>query len=54
MASFIGNIGAKMFFQVKEGENSPTVLEIDRQINDDKLFSNFLKIETDIFFQKKS
>ncbi len=45
LAVFIGNKGTEMFYQQKEGLNSPTLLQIKNENDDDKIFSNFISPE---------
>lgn len=45
LATFIGQEAARRFFITEEGENSPSVQELNTQNHDQKIFSTFLKKE---------
>ncbi len=45
LAVFIGNKGAEQFYLQREGENSPTLLALRQEGDDDKLFSKFITEE---------
>lgn len=45
LAVFMGNKGAELFYQMKEGEDSPTLLAIKNENADDKTFSAWLGIK---------
>ena len=47
LASFIGNIGADLFFQEREGAESPTVAANRLENEDEKRFSKFISAEID-------
>ena len=42
LATFLGNKGAELFYQFKEGVNSPTLQIIQNETYDQKLFSQFI------------
>lgn len=48
LASFIGNIGADLFFEEREGKNSPTVAANRDENEDEALFSKFISAEIDL------
>lgn len=57
LATFIGNLGTQSYYQQLEGENSPTLQIIEKESQDDELFSHFLTTETDLlseWYQKNS
>lgn len=45
LAVFIGNKGTELFYQQKEGLNSPTLLQIKNENEDDQIFSKFISPE---------
>ncbi|PWU12537.1 MAG: aminopeptidase [Bdellovibrio sp.] len=45
LASFLGNMGAELFFLREEGPDSPTVARIRAENADEKLFSTFISKE---------
>jgi len=47
LATFIGNAGARHFYEEKEGQDSPTLKKIRQETYDDKLFSEFISEELD-------
>ncbi len=47
LATYIGNIGADLFFREKEGAASPTIAEAKRDGDDEALFSKFISSEVD-------
>lgn len=42
LATFIGNKGTELYYQKKEGEKSKTVSLIQKELYDDKLFSDYI------------
>lgn len=47
LATYIGNIGADLFFARREGDQSPTLKQARAESEDDKLFSEFISGEID-------
>ena len=45
LATFLGDSGTELFYKKKEGEKSPTLLAIENENHDAKLFSEFVSIE---------
>lgn len=45
LATFVGGKGAEMFFQSREGAQSPTVARLHAEQEDDRLFSKFITAE---------
>lgn len=45
LATFVGAIGAEMYYKKKEGEKSPTLAEMKGEDKDDQLFSDFISQE---------
>ena len=45
LANFLGNKGAEMYYLKAEGENSPTLLAVKKDNEDEKTFSNFISQE---------
>jgi len=45
LATFIGNLGTKLFYTQLEGSESSHLLSIDNDISDDKVFSQFISQE---------
>ncbi|MEK2687501.1 aminopeptidase [Bdellovibrio sp. GT3] len=45
LAMFLGNKGAEMYYKKFEGENSPTLNEIKKNNEDDRVFSKFISAE---------
>lgn len=47
LATYIGNIGADLFFARRDGDQSPTLAQARSESEDDKLFSEFISSEID-------
>lgn len=47
LATYIGQVGTELFYQQKEGWDSPTLKKIKEELNDRKLFSQFISDELD-------
>ncbi len=47
LATYLGDLGAELFFTTKEGVNSPTLSEAANNRSDESLFSNFISREID-------
>jgi len=47
LATFLGQEGMRLYFQSREGANSPHVQEADRAARDQRLFSRFLSTEVE-------
>lgn len=47
LASFIGNVGAELFYLHYEGPDSPTLKQVQLENEDEKLFSVFISSELD-------
>ncbi|KYG63433.1 aminopeptidase [Bdellovibrio bacteriovorus] len=45
LATFLGNKGAEQFYLKREGPNSPTLKEIQKESSDSKTFSKFISAE---------
>ncbi|MBO9667400.1 MAG: aminopeptidase [Bdellovibrio sp.] len=45
LAMFLGNKGAEQYYLKTEGENSPTLAQIKKDNEDDKIFSEFISAE---------
>jgi len=57
LATYIGNIGADLFFARREGDQSPTLAQARSESDDDKLFSEFISAEIDalkLWYAEKS
>ncbi len=45
LAVFVGNLGTELFYEAKEGKNSPSLQLVYRENHDEKLFSEFITKE---------
>ncbi len=45
LATYIGDVGAELYFKSKEGDDSPTLAEVKNKNHDSKVFSKFISGE---------